>query len=130
MSKFHVGDRVRITADALPNVYGVHVANATGTVVEHNSDFHLPYVVELDLEGSPRYAFQEYLLRPEKIVPYQDALDAFHDLKSGDPVVFLSGVPSGEDGNYQEGDQVKIANYIIQDAVDVVNHPPHYNRFP
>lgn len=67
-------------------------------------------------------------------------------LRPADIVALVVGKPSGEDGQYQAGDQVKVYPVnlvenpsmvssregwgVIQQAVDVVNHPPHYNRFP
>lgn len=126
MSKFHMGDRVRI----VQKHYRGSGMTGVVTTTESGSD-HFPYGV----------AFDEYV---EDVGIYD--IFAEEDLRPAEIVALAVGKPSGEDGQYQAGDQVKVypVNLVenpsmksstegwgaIQEAVDVVNHPPHYNRFP
>lgn len=96
VSKFHVGDRVRIYQ---LGGYGAHGQIGTVSDVEDNTeDFPYPYSVQFD-----RYidhigdsdVFTEDQLRPADIFAQAD-----EDLSA------------------------------TQQAVDNVNHPSHYNRFP
>lgn len=48
-------------------------------------------------------------------------------IRTGDTVYFVSKETAGD---FKEGDAVTIHTSIVGDAVDSVNHPPHYNRFP
>lgn len=92
MSKFHVGDKVRIAPGAwVTKVSGIHVGDV-GEVMDVDEHATYPYFVEVD--GQRSDYFKDSELRPADIFAQDTEVSA------------------------------------IADAVDVVNHPPHYNRFP
>jgi hypothetical protein len=99
MSKFHVGDKVRIH---IPGNHKFH--NKTGHVLtEPSFSNSLTYIVDVDIttpeDEDTDYEFTENELRPA---------DIFAWVKEGDTV----------------------QPYVIGEAVDLVNHPPHYKKYP
>jgi len=109
MSKFHVGDRVRTHTEE--ETYNNLVGVVQELLPEWAKDTEQQYGVQIE-GGSSITSFDEHELRPADIVAFstQDELDSY--------------VPPFED------EILNPVKYPIVDAVDVVNHPPHYNRFP
>lgn len=125
MSKFHVGDRVRINQEG----YAGHGLMGTVEAINLLDESAYPYLVKFD-EYIDNLGcddiFTEDQLRPANIVALSDGSRV--DVTDEVTAFLVSGKPSGENGEYQEGD--KVTTYAVSAAVDVVNHPPHYNRFP
>lgn len=107
MSKFHVGDKVRIEAQ------GTYWQGKVGFVAREALSKDDWYYVTFD--GKPaEFVFKEKELRPA---------DIFAWLKEGaEGRTNLVENPSMVTSTEGWGS--------IQQAVDVVNHPAHYNRFP
>jgi hypothetical protein len=106
MSKFHVGDKVRVYSPNEPNIDG-----QTGVVDGIISDEGELYAVKLP--GYELLPFAVNELRPAEIVAYTNTTvlppAAFTD--GADPAPALHAM-------------------AVSKAVDSVNHPPHYKRFP
>lgn len=90
MSKFHVGDRVRIFSTDSVKSWLNNRTGVVSKVMENSNVYH----VALD-NSAGTFWFVDNELRPADIFAW------------------AKDEPSA-----------------IQEAVDVVNHPPHYNRFP
>lgn len=133
MSKFHVGDRVR-----LHDVNSEH-HNKLGEVdtVYENGKY---WVVWDRQKTSPQAAnlHEEKTLRPAIIVTLPDSSSNWQQMKdlhnkmpivkTGDIVHLMKRTGNEEP---EVGDKVEIhSNIVGEEAIDSVNHPSHYNRFP
>lgn len=105
MSKFHVGDRVRVASDAEIS-QGLEIEPGDVGIVEQYIEVpsHLSYPYKVRFDNGEREVFGDRELRPADIVALP--------LEGDDLIAEVN------------------KHSTIQQAVDVVNHPPHYNRFP
>lgn len=121
MSKFHVGDQVRIYLPADEETEVFH--NKTGIVSAVRWPDRPGETYLVDIDGYPDTAFTENELRPAEIVPLFD----LPKVKTGDTVHLMKRTRNEKP---EVGDKVEIHSYIVGEAIDSVNYPAHYNRFP
>jgi hypothetical protein len=119
MSKFHEGDKVRIAPNARLGTSHKLKHGDVGVVrtVDDGLDLY-PYIVSFVVDGEPvNEGFGPTELRPADIFA----------LETGDPVWLIKREGGDET---QVDDTIHVQQYVVGEAVDSVNHPAHYTRFP
>ena len=138
---FEIGDRVEVVR--LPESYERPYLGERGFVTSvYTLDDGMPWPYYVTLDGGGVWGFGgdhlERVPQSEAHVVPEESTEKITVLDI--PTYIVRGKPSGVDPEtgekvYRIGDKVNIFTATagvggIQGAVDAVNHPPHYNRFP